>query len=657
MKWDESNGMTEWETQDSIYYHKPGPFMDLVINIDNRSASISDALQNFREVKCLPRLFREMKIGELRQNPELVAELYNSLKKGMAPLSKISLPYGSIAERGQQLIDNIASFGNVDISKAKHKIIKGHYDGDGLNYHYLFEIAAAPYTDSNLKYGSFVTFIGAINNAPSVDDGHGYFEGANYSWIDKKRGYERQASSITEILYKCGFDDSLPVAKQKQPCIFIANLVCPVIEWQGGYGKSRISNLHVFANEIAKATVTIANQMPTFHGSGGFSRDDKLFGHAKTEKNSIEDYLIELLSERRNAVQQDSSLKIKARWTQSTVWYRLRPILLHNGVEPSKTWSETRLYVQGMINKVCKQEFGVPREALGIIASARAVMYHAGKSQRVNLDMVKELAKNGTDIIFVEKEGIVDVLTSYADEYGIALVNTQGRLTEYGKDLIEAAKVSGANVAILTDYDALGIQIAEGSRIQIPRIGIDRDTIRYFQQHGYQELSEDDVEEEYEPNKNAIDPVALLAISDSQRYRYIDAEYLRSKRIELDSMMAIVGAKGLWEYISHQLKIKFPEGRNYNRVISMPQPDKLFPREVQDFIYYVRSFVSKLLSSEEERIRASLRNVKDLLILNDKNKEIEEKLRTIVANDEGMKQIVSELDKMMESGELPDSEY
>jgi uncharacterized protein DUF2399 len=162
-------------------------------------------------------------------------------------------------------------------------------------------------------------------------------------------------------------------------------------------------------------------------------------------------------------------------------------------------------------------------ELIRLIASARAVMYYAGRSQRVHLDMVKELAKNGTDIIFVEKEGIVDVLTSYADEYGIALVNTQGRLTEYGKDLIEAAKKAGANVAILTDYDALGIQIAEGSRIQIPRIGIDRDTIGYFQQHGYEQLSENDVEEEYKPNSNAIDPVVLLANSDAQRYRYIQA--------------------------------------------------------------------------------------------------------------------------------------
>lgn len=62
-----------------------------------------------------------------------------------------------------------------------------------------------------------------------------------------------------------------------------------------GYGKSRISNLKVFANDIAGAVVMVANQMPTFHGRGGFSRADKLFGCAKMEKNSIEHHLIELL--------------------------------------------------------------------------------------------------------------------------------------------------------------------------------------------------------------------------------------------------------------------------------------------------------------------------------------------------------------------------
>jgi LAS superfamily LD-carboxypeptidase LdcB len=40
---------------------------------------------------------------------------------------------------------------------------------------------------------------------------------------------------------------------------------------------------------------------------------------------------------------------------------------------------------------------------------------------------------------------IVEVLSDYADKYGIALVNIIGHLTEYGKDLIEASNESGAS--------------------------------------------------------------------------------------------------------------------------------------------------------------------------------------------------------------------
>jgi hypothetical protein len=71
--------------------------------------------------------------------------------------------------------------------------------------------------------------------------------------------------------------------------------------------------------------------------------------------------------------------------------------------------------------------------------SARAVLYFEVRWKSVDMDIVEQLAERGSDIIFVEKNGIVEVQVSYADEYGIALVNRFGRLTEYGKDLIEGA--------------------------------------------------------------------------------------------------------------------------------------------------------------------------------------------------------------------------
>ena len=67
--------------------------------------------------------------------------------------------------------------------------------------------------------------------------------------------------------------------------------------------------------------------------------------------------------------------------------------------------------------------------------------------------------------MFIEKERVPEVLTEYANKRGIAMVNTRGYLTEYGKDLMTMAKKSGPNIAIMTDYDLTGINIASLSKV------------------------------------------------------------------------------------------------------------------------------------------------------------------------------------------------
>jgi hypothetical protein len=73
-------------------------------------------------------------------------------------------------------------------------------------------------------------------------------------------------------------------------------------------------------------------------------------------------------------------------------------------------------------------------------------------------------------------------------------VHTQGRFTEYGKDLIEEAKRAGGIVAILVDYDLYGVHIAKETRGKTLKIGIDRSTIEWLQQNGYPDLTEQDLE-------------------------------------------------------------------------------------------------------------------------------------------------------------------
>jgi len=50
------------------------------------------------------------------------------------------------------------------------------------------------------------------------------------------------------------------------------------------------------------------------------------------------------------------------------------------------------------------------------------------------------LAEKGTDLLIIEKEGVADVLAPFADEKGIAILNTRGFLTEYASDLSELAE-------------------------------------------------------------------------------------------------------------------------------------------------------------------------------------------------------------------------
>ena len=250
-------------------------------------------------------------------------------------------------------------------------------------------------------------------------------------------------------------------------------MICPVLDWLGSAGKTHI-DLQPFASDIAKAVSSVAYKMPTFRGYDDRTKIREDSSYYKPYVYTAKDYLIDFLKQRKKAVEQNPSLKVTDRITQSTVWYRIRPIMVENNFQPRKTWGITRETLQNEINEICRElwpDEDILREDLGIIASARATMYYNGMSYPVSIDNVKNLAENGVVVIVIEKEGIADVLTSFADKYGVALVHTKGHFVEYCKDLIEAVEESGGNVATLTDYDAYGIKIANGARIDILELG------------------------------------------------------------------------------------------------------------------------------------------------------------------------------------------
>ena len=108
----------------------------------------------------------------------------------------------------------------------------------------------------------------------------------------------------------------------------------------------------------------------------------------------------------------------------------------------------------------------------------RAQLYFRGKTYNVGIDELNELMHLGVDLLIIEKEGVVDVLGPFADRYGIALMYTRGFLTEYASKLSKLAKFHNANIAILTDFDFSGLHIAVSCPGNIPRIGIDLETVK-----------------------------------------------------------------------------------------------------------------------------------------------------------------------------------
>jgi len=159
------------------------------------------------------------------------------------------------------------------------------------------------------------------------------------------------------------------------------------------------------------------------------------------------------------------------KWTVQSVWYRMLPILDRNNIRVK------RQTLIGYVKKHC-DNCHITRASIGIFAGVRAELYFNGEWKSVSFDAINELAEKGTDIVFIEKQGIAEVLTDYANKYGIAMVNTRGYLSEYGNDLINAATRSGANVAIMTDYDLTGINIASQTPSEIPWIGVDQRTFQ-----------------------------------------------------------------------------------------------------------------------------------------------------------------------------------
>ena len=246
-------------------------------------------------------------------------------------------------------------------------------------------------------------------------------------------------------------------------------------------------------------------------------------------------------------------------------------------------------------------------------------------------------------MIVIEKEGITDVLLVHAAKYSIALVATGGMLVDYAKDLAESAHINGINVSTLYDDDLRGREAPDALKVRglnIPRLGIDKNIVKWLQENGYSHLTEKELLEEYTPENRKI-------------WKYDG--YLQTHRIELDSIVAAVGAEALWKYIVHRLEEVFPEPRDYTNVIDEPEPQDYYPDEMIEIMDYLNESVKIAYSDKWKAIQdEELAGVKGLLQTEEKKKDIRDRLQNTVAENKGIKKIVRKLkEELIGSDILP----
>jgi 5S rRNA maturation endonuclease (ribonuclease M5) len=478
-------------------------------------------------------------------------------------------------------------------------------------------VADSPLNNKKLHLGS------NINYSPSLTYNPFYSKSEEqiFTWKNKNTNKIKSDYSITDILEDCGYSFDPKKHKKENGNLVFINLISPRI----GYRNQSKTSIHL--KPFASSAQEIFNFLKVIS-----SRNKN-----GIKKGDIINELRDLIEERIEEVKYNPRVKEIGRWTQSTIFYYLRPILIDKGLE-AKTVGKKRKYITGIIKKVCNElgenirGKGFKRYELGIIAAERAQLYFKGQSLGVGFDQLEELAKKGTDLLIIEKEGVADVLAPFADQKGIAILNTRGFLTEYAEDLSELAEKEECNIAILTDFDSSGLVIAS-SLSNTHRIGIDFKTLEKL------DLDREDVEEEGNESDNHLTNLKKMEYEIPRPYDEIEwdgmIEYLDSgKRIEIDSVLRVIGNEKFWNFVMKELDSVFSK-RDYNRAVDIPE--YVPPKEIDDLFAKIKNIISEYQTDERENISDELVDIEGFIDVKTKEEEIKDRLRTNVQDDSDVK--------------------
>lgn len=321
-------------------------------------------------------------------------------------------------------------------------------------------------------------------------------------------------------------------------------------------------------------------------------------------------------------------------FTLNTIWYRLQEV----GVKVS------RGYIKRMVKDLC-DKCGITRAELGIFAGVRAELYFSGSWKSVSFDAIGDLAEKGTDIVFIEKEGVAILLTEWADKYGVAMVNTRGHLTEYGKDLMNAAKESGAHVVIMADYDIAGIKIASESPTEMPWIGANDKMLEYF----HLDRGKVSIPSTAKQNKDYVTSLVETGIHPANgrrdiRFKDVDIDFLDTQRVELDAIIARTGNERFFQYIMDELKELYPK-RDYNRAIEIPHKEIDVKHEKS--LELIDNRVKEIIQSEIDKIEKELSDVSGFIDVKEKLVEIKARVGNVLVNNPHYEDFAKKLDDLV----------
>jgi hypothetical protein len=472
----------------SVYWSDLTTFEDLIYGIDDKTLILYDILtSHFKEGSLLKKEDDLLvPVSQLLQLPrkqceQRIRDIFLRLRHTMGPpidpsiLKRDLLPF-SIRSREQALCARANQLG-YHPKHVKYKTKIGYYYSDTLDHRsdiskstvntcipYIIETAVI-HTYS-LPY--YLLYCEGINAAPNHY--HSFTDGYLLKWTSKS-GAKKQGYGANGLLKECGYSygDGKP---EKERSIILVNLWCPKLQYTD-YGKSDI-DLNPFYCDLVDLLSKLC--------SGGIKRRDDE-GNKLEAKALFTEYLVE---QRYKKVLKEPYIKNTDSWNTSTPVYRFRPELERQGIQVE------RKYLQSLVKTICDElpelklvngqflktgKIGVKREVLGIYEAPRAHIYFRGKIYDVSFKQLERIKKIATFILIIEKEGVVELLTYWADRYAFALCYTKGFLTDNAKKFSELATKEGARMAILTDDDFSGWVMAR----EVPyvtRIGIRIDTLK-----------------------------------------------------------------------------------------------------------------------------------------------------------------------------------